>query len=374
MKVPFFGLDRQYQRYKQEFLGIADRIWSSGKVLQGPDVAALESTTRAICKREHAIAVGSCTDALAFALEANGVGEGDEVLVTAFSFFASVSQIVRVGAVPVFVDIDPDYYLMRLDHAETLVTPRTKAIIAVHIFGQTLPMAEVEGFAKRHKLLLIEDTAQSLGSLDGSRPAGSMGQVSCMSFDPTKVIGSFSSAGMLLTDDAAMAERVRMMRYHGRSLKSKDFEILGYNSQLASDMAAMLDFKMARLAEWEKERAAIAKLYIEGLEDLGQIVLPKVRQGSTHNWHKFVLQAKNRDQLAEHLKSHGIETLVHYGKALSDEKCILSLNLPVQYREVPVARQAASSVISLPVFPDLREEEVKWVVEKIKEFFIRNRS
>lgn len=369
MNIPFFGLDRQYKRYREDFIDIADKIFSTGKVLQGQAVVDLERTLCKLCNRKYAVALSSGTDALAFALIAAGVGPGDEVLITPFSFFASVSPILRVGATPRFVDIEPDYYMMNPRLLDGLVTKATKAILAVHLYGQTLPIDEIEGFARRYKLALIEDTAQSLGSKNSNRPAGNMGDISCLSFDPTKVIGSFSSAGALVTDDSGVGEMAQALRYHGRNPTTRRYEILGFNSQLSTEMAAMLDFKLARLEEWIKERDRVAQIYLSGLSAVPQIDLPKLRPGSTHNWHKFVLRAEDRDRLVQHLKGRGIETMIHYPKALGDEPLIQGLNLQPEAVNIPIARKAALNVISLPIYPELTEAEVNYVVECIKGFY-----
>jgi dTDP-4-amino-4,6-dideoxygalactose transaminase len=267
------------------------------------------------------------------------------------------------------VDIEPDYYMMNPKLLDGLVTKATKAILAVHLYGQTLPMGEIERIARRHKLVLIEDAAQALGSKDGTRPAGNMGDISCLSFDPTKVIGSFSSAGALVTDDSQISEMVQALRYHGRNPTTRRYEILGFNSQLSTEMAAMLDFKLTRLEEWIKERDHIAQIYLVGLSDVRQVNLPKICPGSTHNWHKFVLRAEHRDHLAQYLKDHGIETMIHYPKALADEPLIQSLDLEPEAVNIPVARKAALNVISLPIYPELTEAEVNYVVESIKGFY-----
>lgn len=369
MNIPFFGLDRQYKRYREDFIDIADKIYSTGKVLQGQAVTDMEKTLCELCNRKYAVALGSGTDALAFALTAAGIGPGDEVLITSFSFFASVSPILRVGATPRFVDIEPDYYMMNPRLLDGLVTKATKAILAVHLYGQTLPIDQIEGVARRHKLVLIEDAAQALGSKDGNRSAGNMGGISCLSFDPTKVIGSFSSAGALVTDDSRVCEMVQALRYHGRNPTSRRYEILGFNSQLSTEMAAMLDFKLARLEEWIEERDHIAQIYLSGLAAVSQVDLPKLRPGSAHNWHKFVLRAEDRDRLAQHLKDRGIETMIHYPKALCDEPLIQELNLPPEAMNVPVARKAALNVISLPIYPELTEAEASYVVGSIKGFY-----
>jgi dTDP-4-amino-4,6-dideoxygalactose transaminase len=371
MNVPFFGLDRQYARYRQEFLHIADRVLSSGQVLQGKDVEALEAKLAAQCARRHAVALGSCTDALAFALQAAGINPGDEVLVTALSFVASASPILRVGAVPRFVDVEPDHYMMDFSLLDRLVTKRTRAIIAVHLYGQTLPMSEVAAFADGHNLVLIEDAAQALGAFDGARPAGSTGKVSCLSFDPTKVIGSFGSAGAVVTDDEGVAKKVAMYRYHGRDPVTRSYEVLGYNCQLASEMAAMLHFKLDRLREWEEERRRIASLYLDTLHGTPELVLPKIRPGSTHNWHKFVIRTPARNALAAWLKERGVQTNVHYPRPIPDEPVIGALNLPSEARNVRVARRLATEILSLPIYPDLKAEEARYVCEQVRAFFAK---
>ena len=371
MQVPFFGLDRQYHQYRAEFLEITERVLATGQVLQGKDVIVLEKSLSQICGRQDAVALGSCTDALAFALLAAGIGPGDEVLITSFSFFASVSPILRLGAVPRFVDIETDYCMMDLSQLDGLVTEKTKAILAVHIYGQTMPMTTVEDFANRHNLLLIEDAAQALGSCDNGRPAGSMGKISCISFDPTKVIGSFSSAGALLSDDPQICKTARALRYHGRNPQNRRYEVLGFNSQLSTEMAGHLNFKLSKLDEWIRGRERVAQTYYEGLSRLEQITMPKIRPGSDHNWHKFVLRVEDgrRDELAQFLNEHGIKTMLHYPSPMCDEPVVQALNLPEEAVNVPTARRMAESVLSLPIFPELTGVEAEYVVEWIKAFY-----
>ena len=369
--VPFFGLDRQYARYRETFLGITDRVLSSGQVLQGEAVRELEGMLCAITQRKHGIAVGSCTDALAFTLSALGIGAGDEVLVTSLSFVASASPILRVGARPRFVDIDPRDYMMSLEHLESCIDRSTKAILAVHMYGQALPMQEIEEIATRWGLVLIEDAAQGLGAQSKGRPVGSLGHASCLSFDPTKVIGSFSSAGAVVTDDPEIARRVIMQRYHGRDPGTREYDSLGYNSQLSTEMAAMLVFKLSKMCEWEAERSAIATVYREGLADLSQqLTLPFVHPERSHNWHKFVIRATDREGLIKHLTKAGVQSMVHYPKALCDTALFSS------YRDdsdVPEARAAARTVLSLPIFADLTRGEAKKVVGVVREYYEQRR-
>lgn len=364
--VPFFGLNRQYARYRETFLEITDRVLSTGQVLQGAPVEEFEQVLRTITGRRHAIAVGSCTDGIAFALSALGIGAGDEVLVTSFSFLASASPILRVGATPRFVDIDPRTFMMDIGALERCVGKSTKAILAVHLFGQSLPMDEVEAVAARHGLALIEDAAQAIGTRYGTRTAGSMGAISCLSFDPTKVVGSFSSAGAVVTDDPDLARKIVKQRYHGRDAETREYETLGYNSQLSSEMAAMLVFKLSKCAEWESQRARIAKIYKDGLSDVSQVQLPSLVPGSTHNWHKFVIRTSDRGGLAAALKTSGVQTMVHYPKAMSDTPVFAKY---AGGSEMPEARRAAATVLSLPIFAELDQSEAETVVAKIREYY-----
>jgi dTDP-4-amino-4,6-dideoxygalactose transaminase len=365
VSVPFFGLDRQYKQHRDKFLAIADEVFSTGQVLQGAPVQAFERSLSAVTGRRHAVAVGSCTDGIAFALAALGVGSGDEVIITAFSFTASASPILRVGATPRFVDVDPGTCMMDLAQVERAITKKTKAILAVHLFGQTMAMEVIEGIAERHGVALIEDAAQAIGTTYRGRRAGSMGRISCLSFDPTKVIGSYSSAGAVVTDDETLVAEIVKQRYHGRDPQTREYESLGYNSQLSSEMAAMLDFKLTKMVEWEDCRARIAAIYNEGLSSIPEIRLMSRVEGSSHNWHKYVLRTDSRDALAVALKRDGIQTMVHYPKALHDMAVFAGRSVG----DAPEARRVAASVLSLPIFAELTDTEAHAVVDGIRRYF-----
>lgn len=367
LKIPFFALDRQFKRYKNEFLSIVEKVFSTGKVLQGETVTELEKKIATLCNRKYAIAVGSCTDALAYALISCGIKPGDEVLVTSLSFIASASPIIRVGGKPVFVDIEPDYYMMDIKDAEKKISSKTKFLIAVHLFGQCLNMKEIELFAGKHNITIIEDAAQALGSFYNRRPAGHMGTVSCVSFDPTKVVGSFGSGGMLMTDSNEIAEKSIQLRYHGKDSKTSQYVRLGYNSQLSSEHAALLSFKMDHLSEWIKKRKNIAETYIRELQNIEEIILPRIRPGSTHNWHKFVIRIKNRDHLKRFLEDNGIQTMVHYPVPLY--KIPYIANRLSRKVSLPVVEKICSEVISLPIYPELTKKEISYTINIIKKFF-----
>lgn len=366
--IPFTGVDRHFRAHQAQFLALTQKTLTHGKVLQGPEVTELEGKLSALAGRKHAVAVGSCTDALAFALMAHGIGPGDEVLVTGLSFFASVSCILRVGAIPRFVDVQAGTAMMDLDRLDGLVGPRTRALLAVHLYGQCLPMDRVEAFAAKHRLLLLEDAAQAIGATWQGRPAGSMGRSSCFSFDPTKVVGCFGSAGAVLTDEQAVADKVRRLRYHGKDPASGRFEHLGFNSQLSSEYAGHLSYKLSLLPGWLVRREAIAQAYLEGLAGLPDLALPERAPGSTHNWHKFVIRTPERERLKQRLAGAGIATMVHYALPLDREPAVAALGLGTS--ALPVAEELCRTVLSLPIFPEMTDDEVARVVEAVRAAFV----
>jgi len=255
--IPFFGLQREHIKYKDLYLDLFEEVLDDGRVLQGIEVESLEKKMAGYCGRDYAVAVNSCTDALYFALVASGIGPGDEVLVTDFSFVASASCILRAGAKPVFVDIREDNYNMDIYKAE--LTEKTKAMIFVNLYGRMMNPIEVTQFCANNKLILIEDAAQSLGSMfDGFR-SGRNGFISCLSFDPTKVLGAPGSGGMVLTNNSRVAEDIRRLRYHGKG--QDGFSSLGYNSQMPSSTAYILMAKADMNAMWKSRRIHIANYY-----------------------------------------------------------------------------------------------------------------
>ncbi|MEK6816631.1 MAG: aminotransferase class V-fold PLP-dependent enzyme, partial [Nanoarchaeota archaeon] len=226
-QINFFGKDRYFQAYSEDIMDIVRKVYSHGKVVMGPEVEEFEKKVAGFCSRKYGIAVGSCTDALHLSLIAAGVKKDDEVLVTGLSFIASTTCIVRLGAVPVFVDVNPETYMMDLEDLENKITPKTKAIVAVDLFGDALNIEAVETIGKRHNIPIIEDAAQSIGSRYDERKVGSMGLCSCISFDPTKILAAQSNGGAVLTDDEDVYRKISKMRYHGKNMKTGEFEMLG---------------------------------------------------------------------------------------------------------------------------------------------------
>lgn len=364
--IPFFGVAREFAAHRDEMLARCEAVLGSGNVLQGPSVRGLEERVAARAGRKHAIAVGSCTDALYYSLKAAGVGAGDSVLVTDFSFVASASCIARVGAVPVFVDVDENYNL-DLDAAAERVLPNTRSMVYVHLYGQMGNPDRVEVFAREHKLVLIEDAAQAFGANFAGRPAGSMGLVSCFSFDPTKVISAPGSGGMVLTDDVAVAARIRALRYHGKTNEGI-FAELGYNSQMPSLTAAILDLKLDHDAEWRAKRRDVAQFYIEQLAGT-DLVLPQEQRVSTHIYHKFVLRSQRREALKTHLAEKGIPTRVHYPQPLHRQPCFSGAQAVAAHS--PNAERFSQSVLSLPIHPFLSDGEVEAVAKAIRQYIRR---
>lgn len=367
MKVPFFGKDRYYQEHKKDILEIVDEVYSTGQVLQGSQVKEFEKNIAGCCGREFAVAVGSCTDALHFSLLNEGVGHGDEVLVPGFTFIASASCIPKVGAIPVFVDILDGNYMMDLYDFEDKITDKTKAVIGVHLFGNSLNINDLEKITKQHNLVLIEDAAQSIGSYFDDRKVGSVGKYSCISFDPTKLLSAQSNAGVLLTDDSCAYERISQLRYHGKNLTTDEFETIGYNSRVSSLQAALLDFNLSHLNKWIMRNQEISEKYRRGLEGIGDIILPKEFSHINHVYHKYVIQTNKRNKLKSFLESESVQAKIHYGKSLPEHG--LFKNYKHRAEGLDVIDKVKNKVLSLPIHPWLKNEEVNFVVEKIKEFY-----
>lgn len=338
--------------------------------LNGEDVLAFEGAIAAIAGRQHAVAVGSCTDALFFALTAAGIGRGDEVLVPAFSFIASASAILRTGAQPVFVDVAGPVplrggapFTMDLACAAAAITPATRAILWVGLFGGLADPAPIEQFARDHGLALVEDAAQSFGASFEGRSAGGLGLASCFSFDRHKVLAAPGTGGAVVTDDDGIAAIVRSLRWHGKGAEAGGR--LGYNSQLSNVFAAVLNLKLSRLPKWIERRRAVARVYDEGMASL-PLAIPHWASGLAHARHKYAILSEARADLQRHLEARGIPTRRHYDKALPEEPIFDAAQAGECF---PVACRAAEQALSLPMHPFLTEEDVDCVVKAVREFF-----
>jgi dTDP-4-amino-4,6-dideoxygalactose transaminase len=365
--IPYFGIDRMYKNHSANILDCVNKVFESGKVLMGSEIDLFEKEIATVCNRKYAISVGSCTDALFFALISAGIKPGDEIIITSFSFIASVTPILRAGAVPVFIDIDPSNFMMDLNSIEEKITTKTKAIIGVHLFGGLLDIEKLENIAKKHSLILIEDTAQSIGAEINSRKAGSMGDISCISFDPTKIIGAFGNGGVILTNNHEYYSTLTKLRYHGKNTETNDFEILGYNSRIATSQAAILIYELKILSQWIKDRNEIADIYFKELQNISQLVLPTVSETCKHVFHKFVIQTEKRDELKTFLQSKGIQTMIHYDKALFEHS--IFKNYSFKTAELINIHSIKNTVLSLPIYPELKEEEIRYICDTIKDYY-----
>jgi len=366
MKVPFYNIDRVYQQHQSEILNTIHQVFSSGNVLMGKEISETEERIANFCNRKYGVLLGSCTDALYFALKASGVKPSDEVLVTAFSFIASATPILRLGAIPVFVDIEPNYFMMDIQDLENKITPRTKALIGVHLFGQTFDIERVTELCNRNNIVLIEDAAQSFGSLSGSAMAGSFGLCSCISFDPTKVIGAFGNGGILLTNETAIYEYVKKLHYHGKN-ENGAFEIIGYNSRMASSQAALLNKQMNLLENWIQKRQEIAEIYTTHLSEISQIIPPKIRKNGKHIFHKYVIKTERRDALKQHLNEMNVGCMIHYNTAIPDYP--LFNQTAHKAEKLANISSISKQVLSLPIYPELSDKEIVYVLDVIKSFF-----
>lgn len=363
--IPFMRLDRQVADNRERFLAAAAGVLESGQVLQGPAVKNLEARLCEDSGLKHCVTLGSGTDAVCFAIAALGLEPGSRIAVSSMTFIASASPILHNHCVPVFVDVDPETMLMDLDATGKLIeNGQIDAVVAVHLYGQMLALEDLAPVAARHGVAIIEDAAQVLGAMRHGLPAGRAGRAMCLSFDPTKVVGAFGSGGALLTDDDGIAEFVRRIRYHGQGAAGR-FEMPGYNSQLHTLQAAFLDVKLDRLSAWQERRTEIARRYDRGLANLPAVNALKVLEGNLHNYHKYVIAARDRDGLADHLSRLGVQTKIHYPTPLHRQPLFHS---DEARPALPRVEAAVGRILSLPIYPELTDAEADRVIAGIRSF------
>jgi len=369
MNVPLLDLQAQYVALRDDLQQAVERVMSSQRFVLGDEVRGLENSIAGYCQTKHAVGCASGSDALLLALMALDVKAGDEVITTPFSFFATAACITRLGARPVFVDIDPPTYNIDASQVADAITSRTKAIMPVHLYGQCAVMDPLLEVGKRRSVPIVEDAAQAIGATDNGRPAGSMGLIGCFSFYPTKNLGGAGDGGILTTNDDDVAARLRRLRAHGGANEYAHDEV-GINSRLDELQAAVLRVKFPSLDRWSEERAQKAALYSKLLieADLSfPLVTPHVRDDGRHIFHQYVIRVPgNRDALMEHLKTRGVGTKVYYPIPLHLQACFNYLG----YKEgqFPESESAAKETLALPVYPELSEEQQVYVVDSIKSF------
>ncbi len=376
MKVPFFDLTTQFSLIEDEVKSALNEVFKTQQFIMGPQVEALERTIASYCGTRFAVGVASGSDALLLSLMCIDLRPGDEVLLPPFTFFATAGSVSRLGAIPVFVDIDPESF--NIDPSKILerLTPKTRAILPVHLYGQCADMDPILQIAREKNLYVIEDAAQSLGAEYKPRPdsiprrAGQMGDLGCFSFYPTKNLGAFGDAGMIVTNDPHLAEKARFLRVHGSQPKYYH-KWVGINSRLDTIQAAILLVKFKYLEQWTEARQKKAAYYLTLFQDLLSkvhgIKLPVIQYHNRHIFHQFVIRVPKRDALKKFLADQGIGTDIYYPLPLHLQECFSFL----RYRrgDFPVSETASEETLALPIFPELTEEQQERVVGQIRMFY-----
>ncbi|KUO72802.1 MAG: transcriptional regulator [Desulfosporosinus sp. BRH_c37] len=362
MSIPLLDLQAQYLTIKEEINQAIQNVLDSSVYIMGPEMKTLEKEIAAFCGTKDAVAVANGTDALVLTLKAFGIGPGDEVITTPFTFFASAETIAQVGATPVFVDIDPLTLNMDLTKLEKKITPKTKAIIPVHIFGQMVDVEKIMEIAARHDLKVIEDAAQAIGAEYRGKKAGSIGHAATFSFFPTKNLGAYGDGGMIVTNDEYLAAQLRMLRFHGCKIKYYHDEI-GYNSRLDELQAAILRVKLRYLDVWNEGRRDKAKVYDQLLADAA-VQIPGRDPQALPIYHLYVLRTEERSVLMERLKAAGVANAIYYPVPLHLQKAFRPLGYKVG--DFPVAEKACEQALAIPCYPELSLEQQREIAAIIK--------
>ena len=395
MQVPPFSLGQQINDLGVDLEEAVLGILHSGQYIGGPQIKRFEESFAASVGCDHTVGCNSGTDALILALRALGIGAGDEVITCSFSFFATAEAISAVGATPVFVDVDPSTYLIDFEQIETAITPATKALIPVHLFGRAVDMNQLMAIAERHQLKVIEDCAQATGARWNGQPVGSFGDAGCFSFFPTKNLGAAGDAGAVTTSDADLAQAMRELAVHGMPERYLHTS-LGYNSRLDAIQAAVLNVKLPKLESWISNRTAIASRYRDALGDLQGLTLPSSNEG--HSWNQFVVRIGScptgqplcnascnpsttsarhgipesccRDWLKQTLQERGVSTIIYYPIPIHRQPAYAHLGL--KQGSLPVTEQLCSQVLSLPIFPELKEDQQQTVIDTLRQLLVSN--
>lgn len=364
MEIPFSTFDHMHARIKAEMLEKFEKCYNRGWFVQGEECNAFEKEYAEYCGTTYSIGVGNGLDAISLALQALGIGTGDEVIVPAHTFIATALAIRYVGARPVLCDVSPVTYNIDPSKIEALITDKTRAIIAVHLYGQMANMKEILKIAEKHKLFVVEDAAQSHGATFDNKRAGSWGNAAAFSFYPGKNLGALGDGGAVTTNNAEVAQTVHALGCYGAK-KKYVHDLVGINSRLDEIQAAFLRIKLKYLDEWTRERQFIAQQYLKNINN-EKIVLPKVGNRRTHVWHIFAIRCKKRDELQKYLENQGIHTLIHYPIPVHLQKCMVDLGY--EKGDFPVAEEVSQTELSLPLYLGMRQEEIEFVCETINMF------
>ncbi len=368
INVPFIDLKRSYELIRPAIQDGIMQIMDSQHYILGKSVSDLEQNIAQYFGCKWAIGVASGSDALYISLMAMGIGVGDEVITTPFTFFATVGSIMRTGAKPVLADVNSKSFNIDIDAVQKCITSKTKAIMPVHLYGNPCAMDELVALCASHGLRLIEDAAQSFGAIYKSRFAGTIGDTGCLSFFPTKNFGGAGDGGMILTSNDDIAEKAKLLRVHG-SKQKYIHSVLGINSRLDSLQAAILNAKLPHIKAWNQERQNAAKLYIQKLEEL-PIQLPRATVGAEHVYHLFTITTSKRDALHKYLTQNGVGSFVYYPMPMHLQPALAHFGYKAG--DFSVTEQATQTVLSLPMFPGIRDEEIHQVCDTIKQFFKKN--
>ncbi|KKQ78659.1 MAG: DegT/DnrJ/EryC1/StrS aminotransferase [Parcubacteria group bacterium GW2011_GWC2_38_7] len=356
----------EYESHREEILKIVDSVFSSGRLILGSRVEQFENAFSSYCSVDYGVGVNSGTDALFLALKTLGIGSGDEVITVSNTAVPTVAAIRATGAVPVFVDVEEDAFLMDINKIESAITPRTRCIMPVHLFGQPVDMAPLVDIAKRHYLKVVEDCAQAAGALYKGRKVGSFGEIGAFSFYPTKILGAYGDGGMTVTNERGLYEKLKRLRFYGME---KDYysEEEGYNSRLDEVQAAILNFKLKTLDESVLKRRKIAEIYSKELSSVGDIELPIIKQGRTHQFHLYTIKTSYRDTIMAYLRENGIETRINYPTPIHLMRGYGFLGY--KKGDLPVTERLVTRILSLPMYPGVSANDIDKVVSSIRNFF-----
>ena len=364
--IPFLNLRLQYESIQSEIDQAVQSVFQQAQFIGGTPVKKFEKDFATLFGMPLCISTGNGTDSLFIILKALNIQAGDEVITPAFGCIPSAEVISLTGAQPVFCDVDPNYCTIDSGQLLKKITPKTKAVMAVHLYGQAAPVHELKKICDEKNIYLIEDCAQAHLTKAKNQLAGTVGVASAFSFYPTKNLGAYGDAGCILTHDATLAEKMRRLRNHG-ALKKDDHEIEGMNSRMDTLQAAVLSVKLKYLNHWNARRAELANLYKNLLADVSQFVLPNEHPDSTHTYHIFCIQTSYRDSLKKYLAEHGVETLIHYPKGLPFTPAYRHLHRTEA--EFPITAQLQNTVLSLPLYAELKNEEVTYIAQLIRQYF-----
>ena len=366
MNVPLLDLKQQFATVRDEIIDVIVPILDSQACINGPAVAELESAIAAFCNCTAAVGVSSGTDALIVSLMALDVGVGDEVICPTFTFFGTAGSIWRTGAKPVFVDIEPDTFNMDPAAVAAAITDKTQAIMPVHLYGQMADMDAIMAVAARRNLPVVEDAAQAIGASSKGRPVGSIGTVGCLSFYPTKNLGAVGDAGMVVSNDDALAQRILKLRQHGETSRYHH-KFVGGNFRLDTIQAAALLVKLKHLDSWAAKRQANGAMYDELLAGIDGVVTPPIAEGNVSVYNQYVIRAERRDELQAFLKDNDIGSGVYYPLGLHEQECFADLGY--ERGDFPESERAADEVLALPIFPELLPEQIEHAAATIRKFY-----